>query len=132
MGKPSRLLQNTCKACSRMETYDAFSLTTIVIAWQFNVEMAPWWGGAFERMVRSTKRCLRKLIERAHFSLEEFTTALTEIEAVLNSRPLGYMYVSGEDMDEPNTPSHLVVGRRILSLPDHLDHMCPLDDEDYA
>ena len=100
------------------------------ITWQFNVEMAPWWGGAFERMVRSTKICLRKLIRRAHFSLEEFTTALAESEAVSNSRPLGY--VSGEDIDKPITPSHFVVGRRILSLSDHLDHMCPLDDDDFA
>ena len=92
--------------------------------------MASWWGGAFEKIVRSTKRCLRKLIGCAHFSLEEFTTALVEIEAVLNSRPLGY--VSGEDTDEPITPSHLVVGRRILSLPDHLDHMRPPGDDDYT
>lgn len=100
------------------------------IHWQFNVELAPWWGGAFERMVRSTKRCLRKMIGRAHFSHEELNTALAEIEAVLNSRPLGYY--SGEDTEEPITPSHLVVGRRILSLPDHLDHMVELDDEEYT
>ena len=30
--------------------------------WIFNVEYALWWGGVFERMVRSTKRCLRKMI----------------------------------------------------------------------
>ena len=35
------------------------------VTWQFNVERAPWWGGAFERMVKSTKRCL-KMIGRAH------------------------------------------------------------------
>jgi len=100
------------------------------ITWQFNVERAPWWGGAFERMVKSTKRCLRKLIGRAHFSHEELTTALAEIEAVLNSRPLSY--VSTEDVDEPVTPSHLIVGRRLLSLPDHLDHMCVLEDGEYT
>lgn len=100
------------------------------ITWQFNVERAPWWGGAFERMVRSTKRCLRKLIGRAHFSHEELNTALAEIEAVLNSRPLSY--VSSEDIDEPITPSHLIVGRRLLSLPDHLDHMYVLDDDEYT
>ena len=27
--------------------------------WLFNIERAPWWGGAFERLVKSTKRCLR-------------------------------------------------------------------------
>ena len=70
---------------------------------------------------RCTKHCLKKLIGRAHFSLDELTTALAEIEAVLNSRPLSY--VSGNDMEEPITPSHLIVGRRILDLPDILAYM---------
>ena len=39
--------------------------------WVFNVERAPWWGGAFERMVKSTKRCLRKMVGRANFSHDE-------------------------------------------------------------
>ena len=100
------------------------------ISWQFNVPLAPWWGGAFERMVRSTKRCLRKLIGRAHFSLDELTTALAEIEAVFNSRPLSY--VSGDDMEEPITPSHLIVGHRILNLPDDLSFVCDLDDDEFT
>ena len=89
-------------------------LTGLGVTWQFNVERAPWWGGALERMVRSTKCCLKKLIGRAHFSLDVLTTALAETEAVLNSRPLSY--VSGEDMEEPITPSHWIVGRQILNL----------------
>lgn len=104
-------------------------LNGIGITWQFNVERAPWWGGAFERLVRSTKRCLKKLIGRAHISLDELTTVLAEIEAVLNSRPLSY--VSTEDLEEPITPSHLVVGRRILSLPDNLSYMCDPDDKEF-
>ena len=35
---------------------------------------------------------------------------------VVNSRPLSY--VSIEDAEEPLTPSHLLIGRRVLSLPD--------------
>ena len=102
----------------------------IGVTWKFNVERAPWWGDAFERMVRSTKRCLKKLIGRSHISLDELTTALAEIEAVLNSRPLSY--VSSEDLDEPITPSHLVLGRRLLSLPDNLDYLCDPDDEEFT
>ena len=105
-------------------------LTGLGVTWQFNVEWAPWWGGAFERMVRSTKRCLKKLIGRAHFSLDELTTALAEVEAVLHSRPLSYF--SGEDMEEPITPSHLIVGRWILNLPDNLDHVCDLNDSEFT
>ena len=32
------------------------------IDWKFNVALAPWWGGFFERLVRSTKRCLKKTL----------------------------------------------------------------------
>jgi hypothetical protein len=105
-------------------------LTGVGTAWQFNVERAPWWGGAFERMVRSTKRCLRKLIGRAQFSHDELSTALAEIESVINSRPVSYL--STGDVEEPLTPSHLIVGRRILSLPDHFGQMCDLDDRDFT
>ena len=95
--------------------------------WLFNIERAPWWGGAFERMVKSTKRCLRKMIGRAHFSFDELLTALVEIEAVINPRPLSY--ITADDIEEPLTPSHLLVGRRILNLPDHLEHLNDLDDD---
>ena len=46
---------------------------------------------------------------------------------MINSRPLSY--VSAEDIEEPLTPSHLIVGRRILNLPDHIGD---LDDEEFS
>lgn len=85
------------------------------IKWSFNVAKAPWQGGFFERLVKSVKRCLRKTLGRACVTYEELLTVLTEIECVLNSRPL--TYVSTEDLEEPLTPSHLLCGRRLLSLP---------------
>lgn len=98
--------------------------------WLFNLERAPWWGGAFERMVRCTKRCLRKMVGRANFSYDELLTAITEIESVFNSRPLSY--VSASDQDEPVTPSHLMIGRRVLNLPDHLGYLGDPTDEDFS
>ena len=97
--------------------------------WIFNIERAPWWGGVFERLIKSTKRCLRKMVGRANFSLDELLTAVLEIEAVINSRPLSY--VSSTDCEEPLTPSHLVIGRRLLNLPDYLGHVCDPGDEDF-
>ena len=73
-------------------------------------------------MVRSTKRSLCKAVGRANFSLDELLTAVVEIEAVINSRPLSY--ISSADYEEPLTPSHLVFGRRLLNLPDYLGHVC--------
>lgn len=86
------------------------------IRWTFNLEKAPWWGGFFERLIKSVKRCLYKILRNARVTSEELYTVLTEIEATLNSRPL--TFVSTEDLDEPVTPSHLIYGRRIKSLPD--------------
>lgn len=34
--------------------------------WHFNLEKAPWWGGMFERLIKSTKRCLKKMVGQAH------------------------------------------------------------------
>ena len=88
------------------------------IKWKFNIPKNPWWGGLFKRLVRLTKRCLRKALGQAKLSYDEVLTALIEIDMVLNSRRL--TYISADDLDEPLTPSHLLVRRRLLSYPDHL------------
>ena len=54
---------------------------------------------------------------------------MVEIEAVINSRP--FLYVSAMDVEEPLTPSHLLIGRRILTLPDYLGYICEPSDEDF-
>ena len=80
--------------------------------WNFNLEKAPWWGGVFERLVKSAKYCLRKIIGTACLLYDELLiaiiTVVTEVKAVLNSRPL--TFVSSEDEEEPLTPSHLMLG----------------------
>ncbi len=84
------------------------------ITWKFNVARAPRWGGFFERLVRCVKRRLKKPLGNAHVSFEEFETVLTQVEGILNSRPLTYVH---EEMREPLTSSTLCVGRRLLSNP---------------
>lgn len=82
--------------------------------------------GFFERLIQSTKRCLKKMAGRKKLQYEELLTLLVEIEAILNCRPLSY--VSSKDLEEPLTPSHLMFGRR---PPEHLVSL-PQDDEDYT
>ena len=139
-GLPSRIISDngsTFKSASRelqrivnhprVKQY----LSEISVQWIFNVERAPWWGGYFERMVQLMKRCLRKLVGRAKLSYDELYTSVTEVEAILNSRPL--TYISASDLDEPLTPSHLIMGKRLLSVPDHLCHSeDSVSDPDYA
>ena len=128
-GKTFKVASRYIKAVFEDHTAEEH-LAGLGCAWLFNIECAPWWGGAFKRLVKSTKCCLRKQIVRAHFSFDKHLTVVTEIEAVINSRPLSY--VSGEDFEEPLTPSHLLVGRRILNLPDHIGYLCDPDDEEFA
>ena len=85
------------------------------IRWQFNLAKAPWWGGFFERLVKQVKSCLKKTLGRSKLSFDELTTILVEVEAVLNSRPLTYLY--SDDVEEPLTPWHIVIGQRLLTLP---------------
>ena len=99
------------------------------VEWVFNIERAPWWGGIFERMVRSTKRCLKKMIGRTKLSYDELLTILAEVEAIVNSRPLSY--ISPSDLEEPLTPSHLLVGCRLLSLPDSSYYEREMGDETF-
>ena len=88
------------------------------IDWRFNIERSPEAGGFFERLVRSVKRCLKKTLRNAKLTYEEFVTILTEVEGVLNSRPLTY---GNEELGEPLTPAHLMIGRRILDRPNPVE-----------
>ena len=88
------------------------------VEWRFNLERAPWWGGFFERMVASVKDCLRKTLGNARLSYEELLTVLAEVECTLNARPLTYEY--NEVDQQVLTPSHLIYGRRIKTLPDEI------------
>ena len=74
------------------------------------------------------KHCLKKTIGKAKLTHDELLTVLTEVEAIINSRPLSY--VSSEDLDEPLTPSHLS-GLHILSLPDSTVATRRGSDEDF-
>ncbi|GBM88096.1 hypothetical protein AVEN_99788-1, partial [Araneus ventricosus] len=89
------------------------------LTWQFIPPHAPWWGGFYERLMRSIKEPLRKILGRASLSFEEMTTILSEVELVLNHRPLTY---TSNDLDEPLplTPAHfLFPGQENLSYPVH-------------
>ena len=75
----------------------------------FILEKAPWNGGFYERMVQNVKRNLHKSLKNSQLNFEELTTVLVEVEAVINSRPLTYMYP--DDIEEMLTPAHLILGK---------------------
>ncbi len=69
------------------------------------------------------------MIGPAKLSLDELQTAVIEVESIIYSRPLSYL--SMDDLEEPLTPSHLLIGRRVLSFPNHLIHDGELNDPDF-
>ena len=79
------------------------------IQWTLIVELAPWMGGFYERLVGITKRVLWKILGVSCLTLSQLTTILTEVEVVVNSRPLVYV---GDDIDS----SHVLVPNNFLSM----------------
>lgn len=73
------------------------------------------WDGIFERMVRSTNDVSGKSLGKP----DELLTAVMKVDMVINSRPLSYV---------PLTPSHLLVGQRVMSLPDHICYKKEMDN----
>ena len=125
-GLPTRLLSDNAKTfkaaakevklISRSEEVQRY-LATKGVTWQFIIEKAPWQGGFWERLVQSTKRCLKKVLGRTSLTFEELRTILVEIEATINNRPLTYMYDDEEGISYPLTRSQLIYGRQINVSP---------------
>uniref|UniRef100_A0A8D8SS70 Integrase catalytic domain-containing protein n=1 Tax=Cacopsylla melanoneura TaxID=428564 RepID=A0A8D8SS70_9HEMI len=84
------------------------------IDFRFTPALSPWAGGCFERLISITKQCLRKTIGNITLTLCQLTTLISEIEHIINSRPLGYF---GEE-DFIITPNHFLGIKRDSFLPD--------------
>ncbi|GFX59779.1 integrase catalytic domain-containing protein [Trichonephila clavipes] len=66
-------------------------------------------------MVRSVKVALRKTLGGSSLTTGQLLTVLTQIEGMINSRPITYV---GSETEEPIplTPAHFIIGKRITSL----------------
>ena len=60
---------------------------TVCLKLELNGKKAPWGGGVFEKMAKSTKRCLRKIIGQAQFSFDEIHIAIVERLSTLVPSP---------------------------------------------
>jgi hypothetical protein len=87
------------------------------IKWDFIVEHAPWWGGYWERLVKSVKLPIKKVVGRSSLKYNELNTLLIEVEGILNARPITYVYSDDESISYPLTPSDLIYGRRVSNTP---------------
>ena len=95
------------------------------IQWLTIPSRSPHFGGLWKAAVKSLKRPLMKTTERTTLPLDDLTTLLNQIEAMMNSRLLTAPY------NNPNNfpalkPAHLLIGRPLLAvldfeLPDSAD-----------
>ena len=97
-------------------------LTSTEIKRRFIVERSAWCGGWWERLLRSAKEPLRKVLGKALLSYQELATILTRIEAVINLRLLTTVSNDVRDLTLI-TLAHLALGRSLISLPDIADEV---------
>ncbi|XP_021964265.1 uncharacterized protein LOC110859612 [Folsomia candida] len=69
-----------------------------VIKWTFNPPASPWWGGFWERMVRSIKELLRRMLGTAKLTKKELEKCLAAVSHTINSRPLTTLNEDGGDL----------------------------------
>lgn len=86
------------------------------IEWNYIPPRAPHFGGLWEAAVKAVKTHFIKVTQNVILTFEECCTLLSEIEAILNSRPLTPLSTSPNDFN-PLTPSHFLIGESLLSVP---------------
>ncbi|XP_033121903.1 uncharacterized protein LOC117120914, partial [Anneissia japonica] len=86
------------------------------IEWVFNPPTASHMGGAWERLIRSTRKILKNLLGEQVVCDEVLATVMTEVEGILNARPLTEISLDARDC-QPLTPNHLILMKQSPSLP---------------
>ncbi|CAB0004530.1 unnamed protein product [Nesidiocoris tenuis] len=84
--------------------------------WHFIPPSAPHFGGLWEAGVKAAKRLLKVTLRTLVPTLQEFITLTTQIESVLNSRPITAFSTSPDDM-KVLTPGHFLVFRPLNAAP---------------
>ncbi|XP_072744812.1 uncharacterized protein [Anoplolepis gracilipes] len=83
--------------------------------WKFIPPVTPHFGEKWEAGVKSVKYHLRRVIGNQILTYEKMTTFLTQVEAILNSRPLCALT---DDPDDLNvlTPAHFLIGSSLATV----------------
>ena len=93
--------------------------------WHYSEENEPASKGFRERMAKSIRQAFTKVMKNAALTYIEFITALKEIEAMVNDRPL--TSTTNETL-EILTPSMLMIGRKLRPWVVRFDLTCAKSD----
>ena len=77
------------------------------VKWLFNPPSGAHFGGVWERLIRPVKRILYSVLKEQTLDDESLQTALCEVEAIMNDRPITTVSSDPNDL-EPLTPNHLL------------------------
>ena len=89
-----------------------------IIQWKQNPPAASHMGGIWEKQIRSVRSILSAVLGEHGSALDEesFSTLLTEVECIINSRPLTVPSSDPDDLD-PLTPNHLLTMKSKMVMP---------------
>ena len=86
------------------------------IQWSFSPADAPWYNGATEALVKTTKRALNAAIGERVMSFSEIQTCMFEAAQLVNQRPIGAVPSSPQD-GTYLCPNDLLLGRASSHIP---------------
>ncbi|XP_018373016.1 PREDICTED: uncharacterized protein LOC108767569 [Trachymyrmex cornetzi] len=87
------------------------------IRWKFIPPYSPHVGGIWESAVKAAKSHMKAVMNQNSLTFEELTTIFTQIEAILNSRPITPVSTDPSDLSAL-TPGHFLVGAPLTAIPE--------------
>ena len=69
------------------------------IQWLFNPPSSPHMGGSWERMIRTVKKAMFAIIKDRILTDFQMLTLFSEVENIVNNRPLTYLSEHHEDLE---------------------------------